>query len=407
MCIKITKNMKHTIITLAAACICAAAFAQSKPEAPKEPDYQFTDIKKVPITSVKNQFASGTCWCFSTLGFIESELLRTQKKEYDLSEMWIVSHSFSDRGTKYVRMDGKMGFSDGSGFGDVLITLNKYGMVPQDIYSGMQYGSDLPVQAELTGVLKSYLDVVVSNPNSKRGGLTTAWKRGFDAVIQAYMGQWPDTFQYEGKTYTPQTFAKDVIKFDINDYVNICSFASEPWYSKCAIEVCDNWRNCDGFNVPLDDMMRIIDNAIEKGYTVLWGGDVSEKGFTRNGLAVMPVEKKEAKKTGSDQEHWTGKAPENEEPAEVEIPAEVEVSDSLRQSAYDRKQTTDDHGMLICGTAKDQKGNDYYIVKNSWGDAGKYEGIWYMSKTFIGYKALNIIVNKQALPKDILKKLEK
>lgn len=400
--------MKHTIILLAAATLGVCAAAQTKPaDAPKEPDYQFTDIKKVPVTSVKNQFASGTCWCFSTLGFIEAELLRTQGKTYDLSEMWVVSHSMSDRGTKYVRMDGKMGFSDGSGFGDVLITMDKYGIVPQDVYSGMQYGYELPVQAELTGVLKSYLDVVVSNPNSKRGGLSTAWKKGFDAVIQAYMGQWTESFTFEGKQYTPKSFAKDVIKYDSSKYVNICSFASEPWYKSCEIEVCDNWRGCNGFNVPLDDMMRIIDTAIESGYTVLWGGDVSEKGFTRNGLAVLPVEKKDEKKVGSDQEHWTGKAPEKADTATVEIPEEVEVSDSLRQSAYDRKITTDDHGMLICGTAKDQKGHDFYIVKNSWGDAGKYDGIWYMSKTFIAYKGLNIIVNKEALPKDIRKKLDK
>lgn len=394
--------MKNTLISIAVllGISVASAFAQQ----PQGPDYQFTTVKENPISPIKNQFRSGTCWCFSSLSFIESELLRTQNKTYDLSEMWVVSHAYSDRATKYVRLDGHMGFAAGSGFGDVMAVIKKYGIVPEDVYSGYQYGSDKPEQAELDAVLKAYVDAIVRNPNKV---LSTAWKRGFDAVLQAYMGQWPTEFQAEGKTLTPASYRDEVLKLDVNNYVNICSFAAEPWYEQCPIEVCDNWRGSNGYNVPLEDMMKILHNAIDNGYTVLWGGDVSEKGFTRDGLGVMPKPKAEAKPAaGSDQEHWVGKdTAKAEEPKAAEIPEEIEVSDEYRQEAYDRKKTTDDHGMHIFGCAKDQNGTPYFMVKNSWGEAGKYKGIWYMSDTFIAAKTLNFLVHKDALPKDLRKKL--
>jgi len=397
--------MKHLALIIAAAAVSLAAQAQPKaPEQPKEPEYQFTTVKELPITSIKNQYRSGTCWCFSTLSFIESELLRTQNKEYDLSEMWVVSRAYSDRATKYVRMDGHMGFSAGSGFGDVFAVFNKYGIVPQSAYPGMQYGTELPEQAEMDAVLKAYVDAIVKVPN--KTCLSTAWKKGFDATVQAYQGEWPAEFELDGKKYTPATYRDEVIKFNSSDYVNFCSFASEPWYDWCPIEVCDNWRNANGYNVPLEDMMRIIYCSLDEGYTVLWGGDVSEKGFTRNGIGIMPVEKKTKPAAGSDQEHWVGKDNSKDEaPAEVELPKEVEVNDALRQDAFERKMTTDDHGMHIYGYATDQNGTKYFMVKNSWGDAGKYKGIWYMSDTFVGYKTLNVVINKNALPKDIKKKL--
>ncbi len=394
--------MKNIIITFAALCISVAAMAQEKPH---EPEYKFTTVKENPISSIKNQYRSGTCWCFSSLSFLESELLRTQKKEYNLSEMWVVSHAYSDRATKYVRLDGHMGFSAGSGFGDVLQVIKKYGIVPEDVYSGYQYGSDKPEQAELDAVLKSYVDAIVRNPNKT---LSTAWKRGFDAVLQAYMGQWPADFEAEGKKFTPETYRDNQLKLNVSDYVNICSFEAEPWYEQCAIEVCDNWRNAAGYNVPLEDMMKILYTAVDNGYTVLWGGDVSEKGFTRNGLATMPKPKADAKPAaGSDQEHWVGKDnSKSEESAEVNIPEEETITDAMRQEAYDRKKTTDDHGMHIYGYATDQNGTKYFMVKNSWGEAGKYKGIWYMSDSFIAYKTLNFLVHKDALPKDIRKKLD-
>jgi len=393
------------------------AFAQAKNDkTADQPDYQFTTVKELPITSIKDQYRSGTCWCFSTLSFLESELIRTQKKEVDLSEMWIVSHSYSDRASTYVRMDGKLGFSAGSGLGDVIETIKKYGITTQDAYSGMQYGTEKPEQAELDAVLLAYVRAVVSRPGKV---LSTAWKKGFDAVLQAYMGQWPTEFKYEGKTMTPTQFRDEVLKFDATQYVNICSFMDAPYYQMTPIQVCDNWRNAGGYNVPMDDMIRIMYNALDNGYTVLWGGDVSEKGFTRNGIGVMPVEKSKKKDLeGTDQANWTGKddakADEKKDAAQadekasekpvVEIPQEVEVSDSLRLSAYERKMTTDDHGMHIFGYATDQNGTKYFKVKNSWGETGKYKGIWYLSETYVAYKTLNFMVHKDALPKDIKKK---
>lgn len=395
--------MRHFISIFAATALCVCAYAQPKGE-PKAPEYQFTTVKENPVTPVKNQFRSGTCWCFSSLSFLESELLRTQGKTYDLSEMWVVGHAYSDRATKYVRMDGHMGFSAGSGFGDVLVTIKKYGILPESVYNGYNYGSDKPEQAELDAVLKGYVDAIVSNPNKT---LSTAWKRGFDAVLQAYMGQWPSEFELDGKKYTPASYRDDVLKFNAEDYVNICSFEAEPWNQKCDIEVCDNWRNEGGYNVPLEDMMKILYNAIDKGYTVLWGGDVSEKGcFTRDGLATMPEPKKDVKPSaGSDQEHWVGKDKEQKEEVAVEIPKEMVITDAMRQEAYDRKKTTDDHGMHIYGYATDQNGTKYFMVKNSWGEAGNYKGMWYMSESYIAYKTLNFLVHKDALPKDIRKNL--
>lgn len=395
--------MKNIIATTAALCIGLVAYAQdAKKEETKAPEREFKTVKENPVTPCKNQFRSGTCWCFSSLSFLESELLRTQGKTFDLSEMWVVSHAYSDRATKYVRLDGHMGFAAGSGFGDVFTTIKKYGIVPEDVYSGYQYGGDKPEQAELDAVLKAYVDVIVKNPNRT---LTTAWKRGFDAVLQAYMGPWPAEFKVDGKDYTPASYRDEQLKLNLNDYVNICSFAAEPWYEQCPIEVCDNWRNASGYNVPLEDMMAILHHAVEKGYTVLWGGDVSEKGFTRNGLATMPVEKAKAE-AGSDQERWVGKDNAKKEEEKVaEFPEEMTITDEMRQEAYDRKKTTDDHGMHIYGLAEDQKGGKFFMVKNSWGDAGKYKGMWYMSDSYIAYKTLNFVLHKDALPKDIRKKL--
>lgn len=393
--------MKKILSAIAVLAVSGMAMAQTP--APKGPEYKFTTVKENPVTPVKNQFRSGTCWCFSSLSFLESELLRTQKTTYDLSEMWVVGHAYSDRATKYVRMDGHMGFSAGSGFGDVLAVIKKYGIVPEDVYSGYNYGTDKPEQAELDAVLKGYVDAIVKNPNRT---LTTAWKRGFDAVVQAYMGEWPSHFDVDGQSFTPASYRDEQLKLDMDNYVNICSFQAEPWYEMCPIEVCDNWRNSNGWNVPLEDMMKILYTAIDKGYTVLWGGDVSEKGFTRDGLATLPKPKADAKPAaGSDQEHWVGKSTEKEEHEDVQIPEEEDVTDAYRQDAYDRKKTTDDHGMHIYGYAIDQNGTRYFMVKNSWGETGKYKGMWYMSDSFIAAKTLNFLVHKDALPKDIRKKL--
>lgn len=395
--------MKRSICIICALLATVTILAQEKKDNTSKPEYQFTTVKENPISAIGNQYRSGTCWCFSALSFVESELLRKGGKEVNLSEMWVVGHAYHDRAVKYVRMDGKMGFSAGSGFGDVFTVIDKYGIVPQDTYSGMNYGTELPEQAELDAVLKAYVDAIVRKPNKV---LSTAWLNGYDGILKAYLGEYPADFSVDGVKYTPETYRDKVVKFNKNDYVNICSFSDTPWYEECPIEVCDNWRNFNGYNVPLEDLMRIIYNAIDNGYTVLWGGDVSEKGFTRQGIGVALKPEKKVK-AGSDQEHWVGKDTEKKDTTTVaKLPEEIdEVTDSLRLDAYNRKMTTDDHGMHIYGYATDQNGTKYFMVKNSWGENNKYKGTWYMSEKFIAFKTLNIAIHKDALPKDLKKKL--
>ena len=391
-------NIKNFTISLAAALLAMPIFAQ---EAPKAPEYEFTTVKENPVTSIKNQYRSGTCWCFSALSFVESEILRTKGYELDLSEMFVVGKSYRDRAVKYVRLDGHLNFAAGSSFGDVLHVINDYGIVPQDAMPGFNYGTELPEHNELDAVLKGYVDAVKKNPNRK---LSTAWLRGFDGIVEAYFGEYPETFTVDGAEYTPESF-REHIGFNYDDYVNITSFTHHPFYEPFIIEVCDNWRWDSAYNLPMDEMMEVMYNAIDKGYTIAWGSDVSEKGFTRDGLAVMPVEEKKAA-AGSDQERWVGKAAETEkEEVKASLPQEMTITQEMRQDGYDRKTTTDDHGMHIYGVAKDQNGTKYFMVKNSWGETGKYKGVWYASDSFVRYKTMNIVVHKDALPKHIAKKL--
>ncbi|MBE6232554.1 MAG: aminopeptidase [Bacteroidales bacterium] len=392
--------------TAALALACLAASAQETKEAP---EYEFTVVKENPITSIKNQYRSGTCWCFSALSFLESEILRTKGIETDLSEMFVVGKSYRDRAVKYVRLDGHLNFAAGSSFGDVLHVIDDYGIVPQDAMPGFNYGTDKPEHSELDAALKGYVDGIKENPNRK---LTTAWLKGFDGIIEAYFGEYPSTFTVDGKEFTPESY-RDHLGFNYDDYINITSFTHHPFYEPFIIEVCDNWRWDSAYNLPMEEMMEVMYNAIENGYTIAWGSDVSEKGFTRDGLAVMPVEEKK-NEAGSDQEKWVGKdnskkeekkTGKKNEKVKPELPAEMVITQEMRQDGYDRKTTTDDHGMHIYGLAKDQNGTNYFMVKNSWGEAGKYKGIWYASDAFVRYKTMNIVVHKDAIPEHIAKKM--
>ena len=397
--------MKKVILTLALAAFAAASLWAQAPKV-KPADYQFTTVKEIPVTSMKNQNRSGTCWCFSALSFLESEVIKAKNLKAeaypDFSEMFVVRHSYHDRALKFVRLNGYLNMAAGSGFGDVLEVIRDYGLMPQSAYSGMNYGYDLPVQGELDAVLKGYVQAVVKNPNRK---LTPVWAKGFDGILDAYLGEVPETFVENGVTYTAGSY-RDAMGINPDDYVNISSYTHHPFYSQFAIEVEDNWRWGLCYNLPLDEFMAIIDNAVENGYTVLWGGDVSEPGFTRDGLAVL-LDTEAKATTGSDQERWVGK-PEDKPAAadeKKELPKELNVTQEIRQQMFDEKTSTDDHGMHLYGTAKDQNGTKYYLIKNSWGVTGAYKGTWYMSENFVKGKTLNFVVNKKALPKDIAKKL--
>ena len=395
------KSLK-TICILAAMLACAAALAQPRP-AVSTKDYEFTTVKENPVTPVKNQYRSGTCWCFSALSFLESEAIKNKNIKDttlfpDFSEMYVVRKAYHDRAIKYVRLNGKMNFAAGSDFGDVLEVAREYGLVDQKAYSGLQYGYDLPVQGELDAVLKGYVDAVVKNPNRK---LTSVWPKGLDGILDAYMGEIPERFTVGGVSYTPESYVNSY-KLNTDDYVGLTSYTHHPFYTAFAMEVEDNWRCTPSWNVPLDEFMAIIDYAVNNGYTVAWGGDVSEPGFTRDGLAIL-IDTEAKATSGSDQERWVGKA--EEKPQEKKTIKELDVTQEIRQQMFDEKTSTDDHGMHLYGIAKDQNGTKYYLIKNSWGETGAYKGIWYMSENFVKGKTLNIVVNKKAIPANIKKKL--
>lgn len=396
--------MKNRLIPVLCALCCivpSAAFAAVP--VPKTEDYKFTTVKANPITPVKNQYRSGTCWCFSTLGFLESEAIRlcniTDTTQYpDFAEMFVVSHSYQDRAEKYVRLDGNLTFSAGSESADVMHVVTDYGLVPQQVQQGLNYGTKLPVHNELDAVAKAYVEAIASNPNKK---LSTAWKKGFKGIMDAYLGECPESFEWNGQTWTPEEY-RDHYKINPDNYVSFTSFTHHPFYHKVVLEVCDNWRYDSDWNIPIDEFMEAIDNAIEKGYTVSWGTDVSEKGFTRDGLGILV---KEVDKTsGSDQEKWVGKEGEQPEKSATAI-EEIVPTQEFRQKGYDEKTTTDDHGMQIFGIAKDQNGNKFYMVKNSWGKIGAYDGIWYVSEAFVKGKSMSIIMHKDAVPSSIMRKL--
>ena len=376
------------------------SFAQKKDNGTKIEPYKFETIIENPITSIKNQASSGTCWCFSGISFFESEIMRATGEECDLSEMFVVSNAYYDKALKYVRMHGHLNFGPGSSFSDVLTVLETYGIVPESEMKGLNYGTTQHMHFEMDEILKGIVSALIKNPNQK---LSKAWKTGFRDMTAAYLGKIPETFIVNEKKYTPKSYMES-LGIDLNDYVDISSWMHHPFYETMVIEVPDNWRGRTAYNVPLDDMIAIIDNAIDNGYTVAWASDVSEDGFTGAGIAVVPDVTQTIQ--GSDEARWIGSAEVNGRPLYTQTPCpELEITQELRQEGFDDYSTTDDHGMHIYGKAKDQNGTEYYMVKNSWGDAGPYNGVWYVSKSYVRYKTTDIVVNKNAIPAEIREKM--
>ena len=388
---------------MALALVASSAYADEKKDTVK-----FSVVKEIPITSVKDQNQSGTCWCYSTLAFLEAELLRKGKGTFDLCESFVVHHTMTDRAEASVRMHGDVSFAEGGSFYDVLYCMKNYGLVPQDAMPapGSLQGDSLFNFSELSTVAGAVVNAIAKwkpEPGSRRRQITLSpiWKKNVEAIYDNYLGKLPESSKYNGKTYTPKSFV-EYLGLNADDYVSITSYTHHPFYQPFVVEVQDNWRWAQSYNLPLNEMMEVIDNAINNGYTIAWGADVSEKGF--GAVTRVPLNDKEKDLSHSDAARWTGtdgKADKNV----VSAQGEKTITQEMRQKAYDNWETTDDHGMVIYGIAKDSTGAQYYMVKNSWGEYGPYKGMFYASKPYVAYKTMNFVVNKAALPKEIAKKL--
>ncbi|MEG2605975.1 MAG: C1 family peptidase [Mucinivorans sp.] len=391
--------MKKSIVTLALLTLSVLSLSVSaqkkadKNAAKPVAERVFTDVKINPTTSVKNQASSGTCWSFSGIALVESELLRRGKDTLDLSEMWIVRHSYFDKAIKYARMHGSINLAGGGATHDVFNVIDKYGIVPENVYTGLNYGTDKHLHGELDRTIKAYMDAVIANPNRS---LSTAWQNGLNGILDAYLGAVPAKFTYNGVEYTPRSFA-DSLGLKGSDYQSYTSFTHHPFGVDFAVEVPDNWAWCVSRNVPLDQFIALIDKALSEGKAVLWASDVSEKGFQYNkGFAVLPQANVESL-ADSEKAKWSTLTEAEKKEAQLNAnlnAPEVVVTQKLRQQEFDNYKTTDDHGMLIVGTAVDQHGTKYYKVKNSWGDSGKYHGYFYASKPFVAAKTMNIVIAK-------------
>ncbi|MCR4847583.1 MAG: C1 family peptidase, partial [Bacteroidales bacterium] len=359
------------------------ALAQENQEE-KKTVYQITETVNVPHTAVDNQGSSGTCWCFAGIGFVEAEILRMYGKEFNLSEMFVVRNAWSEKVNKFVRMHGNSTLSQGGEVCDVLYMIKKYGMMPEDAYNGKVIGEDRHMHSEMNEVVNGVARAVIKNGNKK---LSPAYPKALEGVLDAYLGEVPDDFTVDGKKYNPKSFA-EAYPIDPANYIEICSFTSEPLYQPYVVEIPDNWTWTPAYNMPLDEMMQAVDYALEHGYTLGWAQDVSNPGFSRKeGVGIVPEDPK-------DENLWK------------EIVAEKQVTDEIHQKAYDNWDAGDDHSMLVVGIAKDQNGTKYYKIKNSWGAAGPYEGYWYCSEQYLRQYTIFFTLHKDALSKSLKGKLK-
>ena len=396
---------KSLLIAAAMVLLPGSAAAQSKPADAAKDTVKFTVVKENPITSIKDQNQSGTCWAYSSLGFFEAELLRMGKGQHDLCESFLVYNTYMDRADKAVRTHGDVSFSQGGSFYDAVYCMKHYGMVPQDAMPapGTLYGDSLFNFNQLDAVASAYVNAIAKGNHKK---LSLTWKNDLSNIFKNYFGELPKEVKVGKKTYTPQTYVTDYLGLNMDDYVSLTSYTHHPFYSKFILEIQDNWRWAESYNLPLDEFMQVMESAVKNGYTFAWGADVTEDYFGRRngkGYAYVPKNLKVRDLTGSDAARWGGM--DQQKGAEVTSDDELTITQELRQQGYDNWETTDDHGMVIYGLAKDPKGHEYFMVKNSWGDYGKYHGMFYASKAYVAYKTMNILINKHAIPAAIAKKL--
>lgn len=384
-----------TILTVAAQDNLINALEKNKSDSAKK-KFQFTSIYDIEKTPVKAQGKSGTCWSYSANSFLESEYIRAKGQPIDLADIFAVRCALIDKAETYVRLHGNLGWGEGGAFHDVTNVLRKYGALPQSVYSGIQYDSKINNFGEMMSVLEGYLKGIISN---KSGKLSPLWKKNFITLVDSYLGTPPTEFDYEGKRYTPKTFASNYLNLNANDYVEISSFTHVPYYEESILLVPDNWSFDKVWNVQMNELTAIIDNALKNGYSVAWAADVSEKGFSwKNGVAIVPDSLPEDYRDDS-YEAKMKKVFDGPKP-------ELVITPELRQKAFDNYETTDDHGMHITGLAKDQTGREYYIVKNSWGEKNDHKGYIYVTKTYLLYKTTAILLNKNAVPQGIRSKMK-
>ncbi len=396
----------NKFLSMAVAAICTlSASAQNAPA----DSLVFTTVIENPVTSIKNQNNSGTCWSYSALAFLESEVLKKDpsKKDIDLCESFLVSKTYTDRADRNVRTHGDASFSQGGSFYDAIFCMERYGFIPEGImpYPITPYGDSLFNFTNFFPPMEAYIKAIATS-NAKK--INPIWKKDVQGMIDNYFGQCPTEFEYKGKKYTPQSFVKDYLKLNPNDYVSLTSYTHHPFYTQFVLEIQDNWRWATSYNLPLDEFMRVMEESVKNGWTFAWGADVSEDGFSRRTgknkcVATVPDTKATAG-VGSDQSRWTGEKA-GAKIAQADAAGEKVITQDMRQEGYDNWTTTDDHGMQIYGIAKDQNGKEYFMMKNSWGEYGPYKGFWYVSKPYVAYKTMNIVINKNAIPKDIRKKL--
>lgn len=392
------KLFSLTIALLMMAVIADNAYGQ-------EQGYTFKDKIDIPVTSVKDQHRSGTCWSFASVSFLEAELIRVGKGEYDLSEMFLVRNCYQDKADKYVRMHGKTNFGGGGLAQDLIYVWKKYGLVPEEAYEGEVIGENGHVHGEMDAVLSGYMDAVLKNRNQK---LSAGWKKGLNGILDAYLGEYPENFNYKGKQYTPVSFAKSL---DINpdDYITVGSFSHHPFYKPFILEIPDNWGWNEINNVPIEEMIDILNNALAEGYTVCWDADMSDKGFDwKRGVALIPEQSIE-NLSGLERTRWDELSSREKQARMYDFSSpkiEKEITQEWRQENFDNYTTTDDHLMHITGSAIDQDGKTFYKVKNSWGTGSQiYKGYLYASEAYMKANTLFFMIHKDALPRDIAKKL--
>jgi len=385
-----------------------SSFSQDTIKNAENSNYQFTKIVHLDATPVQNQGYAGTCWSFSGLSFFESELIRMGiKSPITLSEMFVVRKAYEEKADKYIRLDGKGNFSQGGGFVDIPYVINKYGIVPEEVYKGLNYGTEKHDHNELFSVLDGAVQGVLKHVKDQDGkGISKSWKNAISGILDAYFGKEPNEFTVNGKKFTPKSYAAS-LQLNMNDYVSITSFIGHDLYKPAHLAIQDNWLWEGSYNVTLDELYTIAENALKTGYTIAWGADVSEKGFGfKDGLAIVPEDESTIEVSGKDNKNFSDAGASKHSNAFLNPTKELVITEQMRQDAYDKKLTTDDHGMHIVGLYKDQNGSNYFLVKNSWGkDRNFKKGYFYASESYFRYKTMNYYVHKNAIPKEIRKKL--